>query len=200
MTGEMTLFDEPTPASAPITDDMIRPDRFPPLLRDGVIFQTDRYGFPVECCGRCGGSGQYSYCPRYGSTCFGCKGTGVQHASRKPAEEYAAWVKAVRAAREVSGWQVQPGDQIRTHGSPRDTPFRTVATVEIGEPCGWIKIGNGPSEPSAWYAVITFEDGTTANTFGELWRRKSTVDRMPYVERAQLAMIAKLKRSQRAAR
>jgi hypothetical protein len=27
-------------------------------------------------CGRCGGSGSYSYCQMYGTTCFGCGGTG----------------------------------------------------------------------------------------------------------------------------
>jgi len=27
-------------------------------------------------CGRCGGSGHYSYCQRYGTTCFGCSGSG----------------------------------------------------------------------------------------------------------------------------
>lgn len=28
-------------------------------------------------CGRCGGSGKYSYCQSYGSTCFKCHGDGV---------------------------------------------------------------------------------------------------------------------------
>jgi hypothetical protein len=28
-------------------------------------------------CRRCGGSGHYSYCPQYGTTCFGCWGSGV---------------------------------------------------------------------------------------------------------------------------
>jgi hypothetical protein len=27
-------------------------------------------------CGRCGGSGHYSYCSMYGTTCFGCRGSG----------------------------------------------------------------------------------------------------------------------------
>ena len=27
-------------------------------------------------CGRCGGSGSYSFCPSHGSTCFGCSGSG----------------------------------------------------------------------------------------------------------------------------
>ncbi len=31
-----------------------------------------------EVCGRCGGSGHYSYCPMYGTTCFKCMGCGKQ--------------------------------------------------------------------------------------------------------------------------
>ena len=30
--------------------------------------------FESETCSRCGGSGQFSYCQRYGSTCFKCSG------------------------------------------------------------------------------------------------------------------------------
>lgn len=30
--------------------------------------------FENETCGRCGGSGNYSYCQRYGTTCFKCSG------------------------------------------------------------------------------------------------------------------------------
>jgi hypothetical protein len=30
--------------------------------------------FETETCGRCGGSGEYSYCQSYGTTCFKCSG------------------------------------------------------------------------------------------------------------------------------
>jgi hypothetical protein len=30
--------------------------------------------FESQTCSRCGGSGQYSYCPSYGTTCFKCHG------------------------------------------------------------------------------------------------------------------------------
>lgn len=32
--------------------------------------------FESRACGRCGGSGKYSYCSMYGSMCFGCGGKG----------------------------------------------------------------------------------------------------------------------------
>jgi hypothetical protein len=33
--------------------------------------------FETETCSRCGGTGTFSYCARYGRTCFKCRGTGV---------------------------------------------------------------------------------------------------------------------------
>jgi hypothetical protein len=30
--------------------------------------------YETKACGRCGGSGHYSYCSMYGTTCFGCRG------------------------------------------------------------------------------------------------------------------------------
>jgi len=34
----------------------------------------------VPVCGRCGGTGHYSFCQMYGTTCFGCSGTGKSNA------------------------------------------------------------------------------------------------------------------------
>jgi len=34
-------------------------------------------GFEIETCSRCGGSGNYSYCQSYGTTCFKCRGKKV---------------------------------------------------------------------------------------------------------------------------
>lgn len=33
-------------------------------------------------CGRCGGSGHYSYCPGHGTRCFGCGGSGITYTTR----------------------------------------------------------------------------------------------------------------------
>ena len=41
-------------------------------------------------CGRCGGSGHYSYCTMYGTVCFGCSGSGKRLTRRGRA----AWKKA----------------------------------------------------------------------------------------------------------
>lgn len=34
-----------------------------------------KLGFEIEDCSRCGGSGHYSYCQRYGTMCFKCGGS-----------------------------------------------------------------------------------------------------------------------------
>jgi len=46
-----------------------------------------------ENCGRCGGSGAYSWCSAHGSTCFGCSGRGVRAAKLTKATLAAATVK-----------------------------------------------------------------------------------------------------------
>lgn len=35
-----------------------------------------RIVFEMGVCGRCGGGGEYSFCARYGTMCFGCQGSG----------------------------------------------------------------------------------------------------------------------------
>ncbi len=36
--------------------------------------RISKMGFEIEDCSRCGGSGHYSYCQRYGTRCFKCGG------------------------------------------------------------------------------------------------------------------------------
>lgn len=38
--------------------------------------------FETETCGRCGGSGNYSYCSMHGTRCFGCGGSGIRYTKR----------------------------------------------------------------------------------------------------------------------
>lgn len=58
--------------------------------------------FETETCGRCGGSGKYSYCQMHGSTCFGCGGSGIRHTKRG----------AVAAARYTESLKVQLGSLV----------------------------------------------------------------------------------------
>lgn len=63
--------------------------------------------FEFETCGRCGGCGQYSYCQRYGTTCFGCGGRGTKLTKRGEAAQQLYTRMASKRAD-----QVVPGDVI----------------------------------------------------------------------------------------
>ena len=42
----------------------------------------EEFRLETEVCGRCGGSGHYSYCQMYGTRCFGCHGSGKKYTKR----------------------------------------------------------------------------------------------------------------------
>lgn len=50
--------------------------------------------FETVTCNRCGGSGHYSYCEMYGTTCFSCQGKGKVYTKRGLAAR--AWLQALR--------------------------------------------------------------------------------------------------------
>jgi hypothetical protein len=61
-----------------------------------------------ETCSRCGGSGHYSYCQRFGTTCFKCSGRKEVYTKRGAAA--LAYLKSLRS-RPAS--EVKIGDQIK---------------------------------------------------------------------------------------
>lgn len=67
------------------------------------IGETNKDGFEITTCGRCGGSGSYSFCTMHGSTCFGCGGSGKVFTKRGYAAK--AHLKALRQ-RAVADLQV----------------------------------------------------------------------------------------------
>ena len=59
-------------------------------------------GFETKTCGRCGGSGHYSYCQRFGTVCFGCGGNGKEYTKRgKAAREYYQSLLPAKAAKDL---------------------------------------------------------------------------------------------------
>lgn len=166
-------------------------DQFRTVERDGVEFPVDKVGFPVEACSRCQGSGHHSYCQRFGTTCFKCQGSGAVHAAGKAGKLAAEYHDTVREQSSATASTIVAGDEIRQHMGEQ---YRTVATVETTDvECGRSRIGNDP-----WvihYSVdVTFTDGTSARIGSATWSRKVAVDRAPYVESAQQAQTAKLRR------
>lgn len=61
--------------------------------------------FETETCGRCGGSGNYSYCPGYGTRCFKCGGKGRIYSKRGAAAlAYGRELRTVPASEVQVGW------------------------------------------------------------------------------------------------
>lgn len=63
--------------------------------------------FEYKPCGRCGGSGRYSYCQMYGDRCFGCAGRGWVLTKRG-----AAAARFFREKMMVPMEDVKPGDVV----------------------------------------------------------------------------------------
>ena len=61
--------------------------------------------FETTACGRCGGSGQYSYCQMHGTRCFGCAGKGLVYTKRAEAAlAYARTLRTVKVSEVQVGW------------------------------------------------------------------------------------------------
>lgn len=65
----------------------------------------------TETCSRCGGSGHYSYCQRFGTVCFKCGGRKVTLTKR--GAEAARYLRELRSKRAAD---VKPGDRIYLSG------------------------------------------------------------------------------------
>lgn len=64
----------------------------------GTRVQARLVGIGLSCtCGRCGGTGSFSYCQQYGTTCFGCGGSG------KVAQKLTAKLLAEASKRVAAG-------------------------------------------------------------------------------------------------
>ncbi len=67
--------------------------------------------YDTQECGRCGGTGKFSYNEMHGDTCYGCNGTGI---SRTPDAKKAVAIitKAIEEHESVPASEIQPGDTI----------------------------------------------------------------------------------------
>lgn len=79
-----------------------------------------------QTCGRCGGSGKYSYCQMYGDRCFQCGGSGVVLTKRG-----AAAANYLRSLRTVPASDVKVGDEIIDSGF-RYTVEQVTTTIQRG--------------------------------------------------------------------
>lgn len=147
--------------------------------------RTDKVGFPVQECRRCGGSGHYSYNTVHGSVCYGCSGTGWQY-TRKAARHAQAYREAVRRQRDALAQDLQPGDRVvkGLHSQRRKgDQWVTVTEVERTDRESGRSLRDGEMVPTSWYTIITTDDGETRELGGNmLVRRFTSIDPAPFVE------------------
>ena len=182
-------------------------DDFPTVTVNGHTFAVNRLGFPVEVCGRCGGTGHFSYNQMDGSTCYGCSGSGICYAAGTAAKVHGEYRAALQAQRETTVGRVSVGDTIAfgrsmdTLATPRrwEYTWKTVAALNVTPRiCGTSRIGT--AEPTYQYDwAVTYTDGTHQIVGGHTCcYRQGAIDAAPYAARAQAAMVAKLARRPRA--
>ncbi len=96
-----------------------------------TVIKTDKYGFPLEECERCNGTGEHSFHILAGSRCFDCGGSGFLRTS-KAKREYLKWLQAVEACRATRSVEMQVGDKISVarHAQSRRNEWATVVKIE----------------------------------------------------------------------
>jgi hypothetical protein len=91
--------------------------------------------FETQTCGRCGGSGHYSYCQSWGTTCFGCSGKGIVYSKRGEAA-----LQYGRTLRMVKTSEVQPGWLLFVQAGP------------CGGRTGWFTVTKAETTTNEWHS------------------------------------------------
>jgi hypothetical protein len=133
-----------------------------------------KINFERETCGRCGGSGHYSYCQMYGTTCFGCGGSGQRLSKRGTVA--ASWLRE-RLTMDVT--EVKAGDTVflpgcTVGGTPYERKHR-IGGVAEGQPYRIKCEGEWVERRTI---AFTGHDGSDLGSFGEgiKVRRLATAD------------------------
>jgi hypothetical protein len=131
-------------------------------------YEINQFGFPVEECSRCDGSGQYSYCQRYGTTCFKCSGTGKQ-IIKKAQKAYIEFTAYVRSRKNCMAQDLSVDEMISHDGkwwtltAIGITPRVTMWTGAERTPYGYemhLTLSNGEVVHASTNSVIRRNTGT----------------------------------------
>ena len=92
----------------------------------------DQSLFEAKFCGRCGGSGKFSFNSMDGDRCYGCHGSGIQLTARGKAAK-----AHLISLQQIAVSDLQVGMFIFDSEVGKFLPI-----LEIGaEPCGWVVVG-----------------------------------------------------------
>lgn len=110
--------------------------------------------FEAQWCGRCGGTGHYSYCQMYGTTCFGCNGQRIVLTKRgQAAAQY------YREMFEIPLSEVKVGDVVRPSG------MKSFVVKEVKQ-VGW-HVQMEPKDGKGSYGRSSYEDFELTLASGE---------------------------------
>ena len=115
-------------------------------------------GLESEVCSRCGGTGNYSYCPRFGTRCFKCDGHKRVYTKRG-----AVAAKFLESIRSKPVGEIKVGDVVWAN----EFSFSGWAKVESIEPTtdencgGWLIVDDErvPTPAGLFNIVLTGKDG-----------------------------------------
>ena len=105
--------------------------------------------YETKTCGRCGGSGHYSYCQMYGTTCFGCSGKGKVYTKRGMAAlDYGKTLRTIK----VKDVQVGMLLYVNNAGCPfgGKSGWFTVTKSEMTDQCCTSKIDGVETKAYYW--------------------------------------------------
>lgn len=91
--------------------------------------RVGKSGFEIETCGRCGGSGKYSFNLMDGDRCYGCGGSGVRRTKRGKAA-YEFWQQSLRRPNT----EIAVGDFILSGKGIERTRWEPVISITFREP------------------------------------------------------------------
>ena len=134
-------------------------------------------------CGRCGGSGSYSFNLMHGSRCYGCNGTGFALTKRGHMAQ-----KMFTDALSVPVETLAPGDLARFAG---DGKFSRVQSVTIG-PDKAIGGGYNPAAPDAEAVLIVLDAFSFKTRPGHMVRKGWSAEEKAPILAAALAYQASL--------
>jgi hypothetical protein len=113
--------------------------------------------FETEPCSRCGGSGHYSYCQMYGTTCFRCAGRKRTYTKRgRAAANYFESLCMVPVGSLQAG-DVISGGCVTVGGAPYNR-FEKITAVGVDSGSRWIDPATGEPGP-AFYGIETIYKG-----------------------------------------
>lgn len=128
--------------------------------------------FDFEPCGRCGGSGRYSWNQMDGDRCYGCSGTG-QRIAQAHADLYADYRETRDGLREKCAERLEAGDRALlgeryVENGRNMIRYETVRAVRVtDERCAWRTV-DGEEIATSWYVIVELENGTEQRMSGNV--------------------------------